>query len=184
MKSLLIALLSVASIAAVPCTNICPVPVALGPVIPGMNTALEKALASDQDTVVVNINSPGGYVSELYRLEELTNAYRAKGGHVVCRVTGMAASAAAVYFESVCDERIMTKGSSLMFHEIADEVSGKGSDIQKKADEIYDEEMRQASIYAYKLGMTAEEYIAWIRARNRWLDASLALKMGATDSVE
>jgi len=107
---------------------------------------------------------------------------RAGGMKIHCRVDGMAASAAAVIFETSCDIREMAPDAALLFHEPGfAEVGGKEGDLRRAADSLADTNKRMAILVAPHLRMTAAQYMAWISDRDRWVSADEALSMGASD---
>lgn len=74
---------------------------------------LETEAKHHAKAVVLEIDSPGGYVNDGF---ELALAIESSPTLVVCVVDGEAASAAFFVLQS-CDERVMTKRSRLMTHE-------------------------------------------------------------------
>lgn len=65
----------------------------------------------------VEIDSAGGNVYQLLRLLGVTEEAHRKGVIVQCVVTGIAASAAAIFFVAGCDTRVMAPRAVLVFHE-------------------------------------------------------------------
>lgn len=143
-----------------------------------------QAAAEAKQPVHMTINSPGGSVTTMFEIIELMRDLTRQDLPVTCTVKGMAASAAAIILEAGCSTREMTADSQLLFHEPSSGGGGgKEGDFRRAADELADMNQRVASLIAWRLGMTADEYAAWIRDRDRWLDAPGALKMGAVDKV-
>ena len=143
---------------------------------------LEAAAEAKEPSIVVDIDSPGGSVGTMLRIMGQMKAARAGGMKIHCRVDGMAASAAAVIFETSCDVREMTSDSALLFHEPSiSEAGGKEGDLRRTADSLADTNKRMAILVAPRLHMTAAQYMAWIADRDRWLSADEALAMGASD---
>lgn len=133
--------------------------------------------------VRVTIDSPGGSVSTMFEIIDLMRKGRAQGMVVECKVDGLAASAAAIFLQAACSERAMTRASQLMFHEPAMGGEGKEWDFRRAADHLADTNRRVATLIAWRMGMTADEYEAWIKDRNRWEDAAGALAKGFVDTV-
>ncbi len=139
-------------------------------------------MEAHESAIVVDIDSPGGSVGTMLGIMETMKDARAQGMTIHCRVDGMAASAAAVIFETSCDVREMTPTSALLFHEPAmGEISGKEWDFRKAADSLADTNKRMAILVAPHLHMTAAQYMAWIHDRDQWLGRDEALAMGASD---
>ena len=147
--------------------------------------ALVQAVAKQPKSLTVIIDSPGGSVDEMLTIIELLNITRSEPDPIPvrCEVRGLAASAAAIILEAGCTTRAMTRSSQLMFHEPATIARGKEGDFRRTADDLADTNQRIATLIAWRMGMTAEGYSAWIRDRDRWLDAPGALKLGAIDEI-
>ncbi len=136
--------------------------------------------AISEGPVSITINSPGGdVISGL----NLVHAIQNSKWPVSCRVQGMAASMAAVIFES-CDVRAMTPDSFLMFHPVS---AGAPDRVTPDALREVAEEMRILShalsvISCRKIQMGADECEAKIM-QTWWLSADEALDAQAADSV-
>lgn len=92
-------------------------------------THLLKA-ARETDTVVLVINSPGGYVATMVMLLDSIEHTKA---HTVANVTGVAASAAAMIM-AVADEVHVSEGSYILFHFV--QVSGSGGPVPTVKEEM------------------------------------------------
>lgn len=153
---------------------------------------LQAAIENHEKLVHIDIDSPGGYVSAGMRVLYAMRLAKEAGITIECRIVddGMAASMAAIIFEVGCNSRQMAPSASLMFHEPAMGFEGgKEGDFQRAANDLADLNKRMAIQIAARLRhedgtrWTAAEYVAWIKDRNRWVDATEAVAMGAADSV-
>lgn len=150
----------------------------------GAATALVEATERGGGTVHLVIDSPGGRVDFMFAMIDLARDAQKAGVKVECTVDGMAASAAVIFLEAGCSTRSMTRGSQLMYHQAArGGGGGKSGDFRRAAEELEDLDQRVATLIAWRMGMTAKQYIAWISDRNRWVDAAEALERGFVDSV-
>lgn len=66
-------------------------------------------------TVTINIDSPGGYVSDGVNVVGLMEMFKTLGMTFHCKVTGKAMSAAFFVF-SACDERTAVRNAQLLWH--------------------------------------------------------------------
>ena len=150
---------------------------------------LAKAVEDKEAAIHVTIDSPGGSVNTMFGIIDLMREGQANGMKVRCTVRGMAASAAFIILEAGCQDRAMTRGSQLMVHEPATSAQGKEGDFRRIADDLADTNRRVATLIAHRLlnldgtRMTADQYEAWIKDRNRWVDWAEALQRGAVDRV-
>lgn len=147
---------------------------------------IELAAAVGAPSVTVIIDSPGGFVNVGYVVIGTMQRARAQGTRVDCRVEGMAASMAAIVLEAGCSTRTMSRSSSLMFHEIyVGKVNGPQTiyTLRTTANGLEDDNRRSAVMIAWRMGMTAGEYLRWIAGRDRWVDAAEALELGFIDAV-
>lgn len=149
---------------------------------------LQSAIAAHDPSIKVLINSPGGLNVAGSQLLSALKRARVAGVRIDCRVDGQASSFAAVLFEAGCSTRAMAPGSYLLFHEsfFTELPPGKKtlSDLHAFTDNLEDENRRVAALCAWRLHMSADQYLAWVKGRDRYLDAPAALKMGATDTAE
>src|SRR5277367_6116269 len=95
-----------------------PEPFNLGPINEDSVDAYANALVHTRSGGVlqVRIDSPGGDGYQLLRLLGLSDEASHRQITIVCRVSGVAASAAAVYFVVGCDRRLMGPKATLLFH--------------------------------------------------------------------
>ena len=134
--------------------------------------AFKEQLAAAEDDVIVEINSPGGYVSAA---AEIYEAIRSYAGKIECRVVGQAASAASVI---ACAARnsISPMGTFFM-HNCIGFASGNHNDMRQTmhAMESIDENIMEA--YRAKTGMTDAE-------KSETVGETLTRNHNVTDNTE
>lgn len=129
--------------------------------------------------IIININSPGGYVDELFALIDMLESMSAP---VVTRAYGKVCSCGFVLF-CIGDERYVGNNASLMYHEIAYGIWGKDSEVesyQKYAKKI---QKRLDKLISVKTGITLKKLNEWKKeVHDKWLDSKQVVDMGiATD---
>ena len=129
--------------------------------------------------IIININSPGGYVDELFALIDMLESMNAP---VVTRAYGKVCSCGFVLF-CIGDERYVGNNASLMYHEIAYGIWGKDSEVesyQKYAKKI---QKRLDKLISVKTGITLKKLNEWKKeVHDKWLDSKQVVDMGiATD---
>ena len=129
--------------------------------------------------IILNINSPGGYVDELFALIDMLESMSAP---VVTRAYGKVCSCGFVLF-CIGDERYVGNNASLMYHEIAYGIWGKDSEVesyQKYAKKI---QKRIDKLISVKTGITLKKLNEWKKeVHDKWLDSKQVVDMGiATD---
>lgn len=136
---------------------------------------LEEA---DGDDVVVEVNSPGGYVtagSELY------TALRKYTGNVTIDVVGQAASAASV--AAMARHNRIAPTATLMIHNVSmDGVSGDYHDMDKASATLQELTKSMANAYVEKTGMEREA-ILMMMDQERTITADDAVKEGFIDEL-
>ncbi len=124
------------------------------------------------------IDSPGGYVSSG---RKLIRTIRTSPIPVTCFIDGLAASMAAMIFET-CHKRLVGEDSVLMFHEAAGSFRGEFNHVKSMTAFIFRYVQEMEEEVAKKLGMTMEVYR--IHATNQlWLTGTRAVEMGGADSL-
>lgn len=133
--------------------------------------------------VTVHVNSGGGDAFEGVTISQLFAAYRkATGAKVICRVEGLAASAAS-YMVLTADEVVMTPGSMMMIHNPSTICEGNAQDFRRAADTLDSLADSISSQYQLKTGKTADEIRAAMDAET-WFTADEAVGFGLADSVD
>lgn len=132
--------------------------------------------------VNVHINSGGGSV--LSGLD-LIQALEQSGAKTICTVDYEAASMAFIFFQT-CNERIMTKRSFMMMHEIAvgGRMGGQPNFFKNMADALVTMNRAMVEVAAKKLKISADELEKRISGgRELWMGWRLAKELGAVDTV-
>ena len=132
-------------------------------------------------TVPVNlmINSPGGDVYEMFGIIDYIESLDVKV-NTICR--GRAMSAAAVILACGTGNRMMSKRSTVMFHQSSSFMGGKMSDITAYLDNIKSLEVLIYGMLAEKTKKDAD----WWRERMRndmFLTAEELLEIGVIDQI-
>jgi ATP-dependent Clp protease protease subunit len=141
-----------------------------------------KKAQDKADTIILEINSPGGEVNAGF---ELARDIEDSEVPVICVVDFEAASMAAYILES-CKVRIMTKRSSLMIHEPAvnGQMSGGQTNWRNVADWMKATTKGMAEHFAARLNVTVPEILERIKGGAMWwMDWEEAVKFDAVDVV-
>lgn len=145
-----------------------------------VRSALEDS--GDAEHLYILIDSPGGsVVNGLHIIRDI----RASGIPTTCYVGTMAASMAAVIFESnACGERIMYPGSLLMFHGASDPTGGNEKDHQNALSALQAMNWMMARIAAPRMKMTPSEFYRKISSGEEiWADGVTAVAQKMADRV-
>lgn len=142
---------------------------------------LDELNAHEGESIVVEINSPGG---DVFAGWEIYNALRARSGETVVRITGVAASAASV-IAMAADEGCLTicEVGMMMVHNPYTEICGNAEALREQADvlDLIRDVMLSAYMRRFKGRKT--EMIALMDAES-YLTPSRALELGLTDIIE
>ena len=125
------------------------------------------------------INSPGGDVYEMFGIIDYIESLDIKV-NTICR--GRAMSAAAVILACGTGNRMMSKRSTVMFHQSSSFMGGKMSDITAYLDNIKSLEVLIYSMLAEKTKKDAD----WWREKMRndmFLTAEELLEIGVIDQI-
>ena len=134
-------------------------------------------LEAAEDDVIVEINSPGGYVSPA---AEIYEAIRTYAGNIECRVVGQAASAASII---ACAARnSITPMGTLFLHNCIGYAEGNHNAMRQTMHtmESVDENIMEA--YRAKTGMNDAE-IYELMEENTTLSAKRAVELGFIDKI-
>jgi ATP-dependent protease ClpP protease subunit len=147
--------------------------------------AIDSEVARGRKDVFLVLNSPGGTVSAGLDFIFAVEKYKqAKHITFTCAVDGMAASTAAVIFEAVCDQRLMTKRSLLLFHGARmGQAGGTQEQMEEAVETIRVLNEIMAALVAPRLGMTEPEFLERIHGRDWLLSWRDAEKRKAIDGV-
>ena len=142
-----------------------------------------KALADlKADTIVVNINSPGGDVAHGLSIHDLLAESKAK---VITKVNGLSASAATIIAQAG-NERKMSDNSLYLIHQAATIVAGNVNDISSVVDDLKKIDERIQAVYVKRSGKKPEDIKDLMGAANgngKWLSADEAKEAGLVDEV-
>ena len=133
------------------------------------------------DGIIIDIDSGGGDFDAGF---EIVKAIEASPIPVICVVDGQADSMAFYILQS-CDQRVMTRRSSLMWHGIT-LVGGSGVNmvnlpgLQKRLEVMNEAALAHVS---HRLKIPASEVAEKIKYGDWWMAATEALKVGAVDSL-
>ena len=137
------------------------------------------------EPVTININSPGGSVTDGLALYDTILRLRRKGHKVTTRGMGMVASMASVLLQAG-DERILDKRAKLLIHEGSATIRGTMSDGEMEDMQFFRKLLRDdiLDIYVERSNMTKRQIEAKWKRRDWVLTADEALKYGFVDRVE
>lgn len=150
--------------------------------------ALEHwSLRDPGEPVTININSPGGSVTDGLALFDTIQRLRRNGHHVTTRGMGLVASMATVILQAG-DERILDKRAKLLIHEGtttfakgATLTPGEREDMERLSDMTREDIL---DILAERSTLTKRQLKAKWTRRDWILTADEALKNGFVDRVE
>ena len=140
-------------------------------------TFIQQLNAADGGDVIVEINSPGGYVAPA---AEIYEAIRTYPGNIECRVVGQAASAASI-IACAAPSSITPMGTFFM-HNCIGGAQGNHNDMRQAMQtmESIDENIMEA--YRAKTGMSDAEIYA-LMEENTTLNAKRAVELGFIDRI-
>ena len=133
--------------------------------------------AANGDDVIVEINSPGGYVAPA---AEIYEAIRTYSGNIECRVVGQAASAASII--ACAAKSSITPMGTFFMHNCIGGAEGNHNDMRQAMQtmESIDENIMEA--YRAKTGMSDAEIYA-LMEENTTLSAKRAVELGFIDRI-
>lgn len=129
--------------------------------------------------IIVNINSPGGFVTELMAIVDMLESMPAT---VITRGYGQICSCGFVLF-CMGDERYIGNNATIMYHELAYGIWGKDSEVKAQHDYSKKLQKKIDKLIAKKTGLKLKQLAAWRSAvHDKYFDASEAVDLGiATD---
>ena len=125
------------------------------------------------------INSPGGDVHEMFAIIDYMESLDVKV-NTICR--GKAFSAAAVILTCGTGSRMMSKRSTMMFHQSSSFLGGKMSDITAYLDNVKNLEKHVYSLLAERTNKDAEYWKEHMRT-DMFLTAEEAKQLGIIDQI-
>lgn len=130
------------------------------------------------DDVIVEVNSPGGYVSSG---SELYNIMRTYNGRLTIDVVGQAASAASV--AAMARHNRIAPTASLMIHNVSvDGVSGDYHEMDKASSMLQELTKTMANAYVIKTGMSRNKILEMMDNETT-IEANDAVKQGFIDEL-
>ena len=139
-----------------------------------LRTAFDKAKGKK---IFLNVNSPGGYVSEGIGLYNAINSRRAD---VTCKITGYALSAAS-FFPLAASKVISPKNAIWMIHPAQWIAVGSASDMRKTADALDIHDASIIGIYQKKTGKPVAEIKAAME-KETWMTGEEAIAFGLAEA--
>jgi ATP-dependent Clp endopeptidase proteolytic subunit ClpP len=133
----------------------------------------------EEDPLVVDINSPGGSVTDGFALYD---AIRAKNGDTTTRNLGLAASAASIVFLAG-KKRIMRPSSFLMIHNPWMFSGGDAEQLENQAETLRKMEDVAIGIYVANSNLSAAK-VRKMMDKETWLTAKEALEYGFATEIE
>lgn len=150
--------------------------------LPPIQKKFDELVAAGEKTILFRINSFGGAVfAGMDFIQHVEDAARAHGVKIQCVVDSRAMSMGAVFLETFCEERLMTRRSMLMFHGAATQARGKQDDIESAASEMRAMNDAIANACSARMSITADEYKAHVAHQDWFMAADEALRLGAVD---
>lgn len=157
--------------------------VVLGEVTSDSVDPIIEILHEGPEHLTLIIDSPGGSVYAGMRLIEAMQNAQYGGTRVTCVVPRLAASMAAVILEG-CDERLMGRQATLLFHTASiGGAAGNAWELERLVRELHAINTRIAIFVAGRLGMPLAEYEAHVADRDFWMGYEQALEVHAVDAV-
>ena len=132
-----------------------------------------------KDDINLMINSPGGDVHEMFGIIDYIESLNVKV-NTICR--GRAFSAAAIILAGGTGTRMMSRRSTVMFHQSSSFLGGKMSDITAYLDTVKNLEVAVYEFLASKTKKDAE----WWKDKMRtdlYLSAEELLELGVIDQI-
>lgn len=145
---------------------------------------VDELVAAGEKTVMFRINSYGGEVDSGWDfIQHMEDVKRENGVKTICVADARAMSMGAVFFQSICDERLLTGRSILMFHGAGGQFAGKTDALQSDLSAMEATNEAIVNTCSARLKITPEEYSAHVAHQDWYLAPSEALRVGAADAV-
>lgn len=136
----------------------------------------------EADELTVEINSPGGYVTDGFALYGLLREVSKGGLEIHTVVSGMAASMAGVIAQAG-DKRFIREGSVIMVHEPSGGGWGSKSEMGDAHERLEAINQQMIDIYAKKTKMTKAQLKKKFERKDWWLTDKEALELGFVDKI-
>lgn len=143
------------------------------------------ALRDPGQPVTININSPGGSITDGLALFDTIQRLRRNGHKVTTRGMGLVASMAGVLLQAG-DERVLDKRAKLLIHEGSNNIKGSMTVGEQEDMQIFSKMLRDdvLDILAERSTLTKRQIENKWKRRDWVLSADEALKFGFVDRVE
>jgi len=140
---------------------------------------LLKVRKDKQVPINLMINSPGGDIFEMFGIIDYINSLEVKV-NTICR--GVANSAAAIILACGTGSRMMSKHSSVMFHQSSSFSGGKVGDVSAHLDKCKDNEELIYTLLATKTKKDKEWWKENMRS-DLYLTAEQLIEYGVIDNI-
>lgn len=148
----------------------------------GIKKQLTAIADSKVTKIVVNINSPGGYVSDGLMIHDALKMSKAT---IETRVFSMTASAATIIAQAG-DVRKMSSNSLYLIHHAMMGIGGNVNDVKQGLDDLEKVDARILDIYLKGKGAKEDKIKELFEENNgngKWIDAEEALEAGLIDEI-
>lgn len=139
----------------------------------------EKYKGDKDAPINLILNSPGGDIHEMLGIIDYIDTLQVKV-NIICR--GKALSAAAIILVCATGQRMVSKNSTIMFHQASSFVNGKLSDITATIEYVRKIETDLYSLLAEKTKREASWWETHMKS-DLFLTATRALELGVIDTI-
>lgn len=139
---------------------------------------VKKELADVGDDLVVEINSPGGYVAPAAEIYTALKAYK---GNVEVHIVGEADSAASI-IAMAGDKVLMSPMAMMMIHRAIISADGNADDLASGKQALDELDQNIVNAYVAKTGKDAQD-IYNLMAKTTWMNAKTAVQEGFADGI-
>ena len=140
---------------------------------------LKEYKGTPEDPINIMINSPGGDIHEMMGIIDYMRSLDIKV-NTICR--GKAFSAASVILACGTGTRMVSKNSTIMFHQASSMISGKLTDVTATVDFVKQVEQDIYNLLAEKTKKDASWWKDQMRT-DMYLTSSQALELGVIDQI-
>jgi ATP-dependent Clp protease, protease subunit len=137
--------------------------------------ALKDANGAD---VVLEINSPGGYVTAG---AEIYTALKSYSGNVTAQIVGQACSAAS-WVALAADKVEMSPMAQMMIHRTLVATEGNVDDLSSSLEQLNEMDKSLVDLYSAKTGKSPED-IYDLMSKTTWMNAKTAVENGFADEI-
>lgn len=148
---------------------------------PAIKKKLREIADVSANEIIVNINSPGGFVNDGLAIHDALAQHPAR---IVTKVYGMTASAATIIAQAG-DERKMSRNALYLIHRAWGLAIGNQNDMRDMIDTLDKIDSRIAGIYARRANRKESYFLELMEANEgagRFLDSEEAKEFGLIDN--